>query len=405
MVKSLNPTIFNKVNLLLSAIVSWSFFSCGSGTTTRQEGPRDEIAATRVTLLEGLAHPWSMAFLNDSEGLVTEKDGQLKYVNLATKTQRPVAGFPDDLVDDIREADPRDNAGLFDVVIDPAYAKNGWVYISYAAAGVGGTTTKVIRGRINNDSLVNVQTLLIATPYSADRFHYGGGMVFGKDGKLYITVGERFYNEKDQPEMPVAQDPTDKRGMIYRINPDGTVPVDNPDWGEASVAGAFAIGIRAAQGMALHPETGRIWFSEHGSRQGDEINILREGANYGWPVITTGKYRYEEYQPPPLPDRQFTAPAWYWQETVAPTGLTFYTGNEFPQWEGNLFVSGLSGGSLWRLVTHEDAVLSAEKLFEEDPVRSRKIVQSPDGKLYLLTDEPNGRIMQIIPAPIAAKDE
>ena len=405
MVKSLNPTIFNKVNLLLSAIVSWTFLSCGSGTATRQEGPRDEIAATRVTLLEGLAHPWSMAFLNDSEGLVTEKDGQLKYVNLATKTQRPVAGFPDDLVDDIREADPRDNAGLFDVVIDPAYTKNGWVYISYASAGVGGTTTKVIRGRINNDSLVNVQTLLIATPYSADRFHYGGGMVFGKDGKLYITVGERFYNEKDQPEMPVAQDSTDKRGMIYRINPDGTVPVDNPDWGEASVAGAFAIGIRAAQGMALHPETGRIWFSEHGSRQGDEINILREGANYGWPVITTGTYRNEEYQPPPLPDRQFTAPAWYWQETVAPTGLTFYTGNEFPQWEGNLFVSGLSGGSLWRLVTHEDAVLSAEKLFEEDPVRSRKIVQSPDGKLYLLTDEPNGRIMQIIPAPIAAKDE
>ena len=405
MVKSLNLTIFNKVNLLLSAIISWTFISCGPGTATRQKEPLDEVAATRITLLKGLAHPWSMAFLNESEALVTEKDGQLKYVNLATKTQKPLAGFPDDLVDDIREADPRDNAGLFDVVIDPAYAKNGWVYISYAAAGVGGTTTKVIRGRINNDSLVNVQTLLIATPYSADRFHYGGGMVFGKDGKLYITVGERFYNERDQPEMPVAQDPTDKRGMIYRINPDGTVPVDNPDWGEASVAGVFAIGIRAAQGMALHPETGRIWFSEHGSRQGDEINVLREGANYGWPVITTGKYRYEEYQPPPLPDRQFTAPAWYWQETVAPTGLTFYTGNEFPQWEGNLFVSGLSGGSLWHLVTREDSVLTAEKLFEEDPVRLRKVVQSPDGKLYLLTDEPDGRIMQIIPAPIAAKDE
>ncbi len=381
----------------ISVAMVWTIILGGCGAAPAEDNKSTDIRPDRVTILEGLAHPWSMAFLTGSDVLVAEKDGGLKRIDLERGTQRTIAGLPTDRVDDVRRQDPRDNAGLFDILTDPGYPRDPWIYLAYAASGDGGTTTKVIRGWLKNDSLINVQPLLVAEPYSPDRFHYGGGMVFGNDGKLYITVGERYYNEIDQPEMPVAQDPTDRRGMIYRINKDGSIPDDNPDFGEDAVAGAYAIGIRAAQGMTLHPESGDIWFSEHGSLQGDEINVLRGGANYGWPIITTGNYRNPEYVPPSL-DRQYTAPVWAWEETVAPTGLTFYQGEEFPAWKGSLFVAGLSRGSLWRLTVKDNTVSKAEKLFEDDPVRLRKVVQSPEGRLYLLTDEENGRVMQIIPA-------
>ena len=370
---------------------------CGRASAPSTPAKKDISAdAQRVTIIEGLAHPWSIAFFSERDALVTEKDGGLKRIDLLDKTQRLVKGLPRDLVDDIRQADRRDNAGLFEVLVDPNYAQEPWIYLSYAAMGEEGTTTKVIRGKLVNDSLTSTQVLLVAEPYSQDRFHYGGGMVFGRDSKLYITIGERYYNEIDQPAMPVAQDVTDRRGMIYRINPSGSIPLDNPAMGDSAVEGAYAIGIRAAQGMTLHPETGEIWFSEHGSQQGDEINLLRAGANYGWPVVTDGSYRNAEFVPPRL-NRQYTAPVWSWKGTVAPTGLVFYTGDEFPAWRGNLFVAGLSTGSLWRLTVDGSKVSSAQKLFDDEPVRLRKVAQSPGGKLYVLTDEPGGRILQIVP--------
>ncbi|MEM9930562.1 MAG: PQQ-dependent sugar dehydrogenase [Bacteroidota bacterium] len=350
----------------------------------------------RTTVITGLLRPWSMAFLSEEEVLVTEKEGGLKRVNLVTGNQQVIQGFPKD-VDNTPQDDPRDNAGLFDVLLDPDYSNNAWVYMAYTAAGLGGSTTKVIRGQLREDSLSNVQTLLVAEPFSADRFHYGGGMVFGSNGKLYITVGERYFREIDQPPLPIAQDVRDRRGMIYRINPDGSIPADNPDFGNDAIPGAYAIGIRAAQGMTQHPESSQIWFSEHGSRQGDEINILQAGANYGWPLRTTGQYRDSAYVPPPVGDQVLTDPVWSWKETVAPTGLTFYTGGDFPAWQGSLLVAGLSGGSLWRLTIEGEQVIAAEKPFQE-PIRLRKVIQSPVGKLYLLTDEVEGRILRIDPA-------
>jgi len=211
-------------------------------------------------------------------------------------------------------------------------------------------------------------------------------MVFGADGKLYITIGERLFSEENQPDIPIAQNLTDRRGKIYRLNPDGTIPEDNPDFGPEAVQGLYAVGIRAAQGLALHPVTKEIWFSEHGTRQGDEINRLIKGANYGWPVKTTGKYRYEGYTPPAMEGTDFTDPEWYWLQTVAPTGLTFYQGEEFPGWKNDLIVPGLSRGSLWRLNFEGTKITSVEELFIGDHVRTRKVAQSPDGKLYMLTD-------------------
>lgn len=347
----------------------------------------------KEVVLTGLNRPWSMAFMSEEEVLISQKEGDLLRVNLQTKTRTPIKNFPTDAVDSL--AGFGDNTGKFEVLLDPNFAQNKFIYLSYAAKGEGGKTTKVIRATLENDALSNVKTLLVASPYTHNRHHYGGGMVFGYDGKLYITIGERLFTEQDEPALPIAQNVQDRRGKIYRINSDGTIPNDNPDFGPNAVKGLFAIGIRAAQGLAMHPTTQAIWFTEHGTHQGDEINVLKAGANYGWPIKTTGKYRYDGYAPPQLKDSTYTNPVWHWSHTVAPTGLVFYKGEEFPAWKGSLLVPGLSKGSLWRISIEGETVKSAEELFLDSRVRARKVVQSPLGRLYLLTDEANGQVIRI----------
>ena len=355
----------------------------------------DDTGLTRIEITDRLLRPWDMAFLSANKALVTEKEGGLQLVDLTTGNKTLVSGLPADL-DNRNKTGIGDNSGLFGIALHPAFEQNPWVYLSYSAKTEEGTTTKVIRAKLNGTTLSQSQDLLVASPFSADRYHYGGGLVFGSDGNLYVTIGERLFNEKDQPPLPIAQNYQDKRGKIYRLNSDGSIPEDNPDFGPGSAAGLYAVGIRAAQGLALHPETGHIWFSEHGTRQGDEINLLKAGANYGWPVKTTGGYRFREYQPPALPDRTFTPPSWHWEHTVAPTGLTFYTGEEFPHWRGSLLLAGLSRGSFWRLTVEGNEIVAAHELFEDQRIRLRSVKQAPDGKLYLLTDEANGRILRIV---------
>ncbi|MDQ3712717.1 MAG: PQQ-dependent sugar dehydrogenase, partial [Acidobacteriota bacterium] len=202
-------------------------------------------------VLENLKRPWSIAFLTEEEALVVEKEGDLVKVNLATKQKVKIKGFPEDVADNIGSVHRGDNAGIFEVLIDPDYNQNKFVYVSYAARNEQGTTTKVIRGVLENDSLSRVQTLFLAAPYTSERYHYGGGMTFGRDGKLYFTVGERLFREIDEPALPIAQNVEDKRGKIYRLNPDGSVPKDNPDFGAKAVPGLYALGIRAAQGITV----------------------------------------------------------------------------------------------------------------------------------------------------------
>ena len=230
-------------------------------------------------------------------------------------------------------------------------------------------------------------------------------MTFGPDKKLYLTIGERYYNEKDQPLVPIAQDLTDKRGKIHRLNEDGSIPEDNPDFGEEAIPSIYAIGIRAAQGITQNKATGEIWFSEHGSMQGDELNLLKAGANYGWPLQTTGTYRNQDYEPPKIGDQNLMEPHHFWLQTIAPTGLVFYTGKEFNAWKGNLILSGLSRGSLWRIQLEGTSVVSVEELFVHDRVRSRKVALSPNGALYMLTDEGNGKLILIKNAPHTNSDD
>ncbi len=355
-------------------------------------------AYERTTIADRLLRPWDMAFLDESTALVTEKEGGLQQVNLRTGQKIEIQGLPADL-DNRNRTGLGDNSGLFAVKLDPDFVRTRWVYLSYSARNPEGTgtTTKVVRGQLIDQRLRNLQALFTALPFTEDRYHYGGGIVFGGDGKLYLTVGERLFNEVDQPAMPIAQNYQDRRGKIYRINPDGSVPDDNPVIANDAVPGLYAVGIRAAQGLTLSPDGSSIWFTEHGTRQGDEINRLVGGANYGWPIHTTGGYRYAEYQPPPLSDRQFSPPIWSWPQTVAPTGLTFYSGTEFPEWRGDLLIGGLSRGSLWRVRITDGAVSNMEQIFVDDPIRLRNVKQSPQGALYLLTDEANGRLMRLRP--------
>lgn len=359
------------------------------------------ILPEKQVVFEGLNKPWSIAFLSENEALVTEKNGSLVKVNLTTQSKTVIQGFPSDLTDSIGVVHFGDNSGLFEVLLHPDFAENRTIYFSYTSKKMGlGRTTKFARAHLENDSLSQIKTLLLAEPYSEINYHYGGGMTIGADNMLYITVGERLFWEHDEPPIPIAQDVTDPRGKIHRFHLDGSIPKDNPDFGPNAVPSLYAMGIRNTQGIALQPQSGRLWFTEHGTIQGDEINILEAGANYGWPNVTTGKLRSQDYKPPKIGGVEFTDPTWFWHHTVAPTGLCFYTGNEFPSWKNNLLVPGLSRGSLWRFQIEGDTLKSAEELFLDSRVRSRKVAQSPEGKLYLLTDNENGQIIRIKPKTI-----
>jgi glucose/arabinose dehydrogenase len=247
-----------------------------------------------ATVATGFKHPWSMAFLPDGHFLVSEKEGGLVRV-APDGAKFAIAGMPED-VDRIRLT-RGDNSGLFDVALHPDFAQNRRLYFAYASKDSAGTTTRLATARLLNGRLVDVRVLFDATPRSQERFHYGGGLLIDRDGLLYLTVGERLYHERDNPPLPGAQDPTSRHGKIYRFTLDGQPAPGNPDFGPGAVPGLYATGIRAAQGLAQDRDSGVIWMSEHGPTRGDEINVLRPGANYGWPVKTDGSYRDSEYRP------------------------------------------------------------------------------------------------------------
>lgn len=366
-----------------------------------------ELRATipeKEVVFEGLNRPWSIAFLSENNALVTEKNGDLVHIDLMNKTKTIIKGFPQDLTDSIGAIHVGDNSGIYEVLLHPEFEENQKIYFSYAAKKPGeGKTTKFVSAKLQKDSLTDITPILLAEPFTNINYHYGGGMTIGHDNTLYLTVGERLFWEHDEPELPIAQDLTDPRGKIHRFNLDGSIPDDNPDLGPDALPSIYALGIRNTQGIALQPNSNRIWFTEHGTIQGDEINILKAGANYGWPNVTTGRWRSKDYNPPKLEGVEFTNPTWFWHHTVAPTGLCFYTGDEFPNWKNNLFVPGLSRGSLWRFRIAGDTIKSAEELFLDSRVRSRKVAQSPKGKLYLLTDTENGQLIRIKPKSISNK--
>ncbi len=335
----------------------------------------DEVAT-------GLDFPWSVAFLPGGDYLVAERSGRLLQLN--GDDRREVAGTPDTWV--------KGQGGYFDIVLDPAFADNQLVYLSYADGNRRANRTAVFRGRLEAGRIAGGEVILRVEPDKNTAHHYGGRMAFLRDGTLLITSGEGF-TFRDQ-----AQDLDSQFGKTLRIHPDGSVPADNPYRGRGGAAAkVWTWGHRNPQGLAVDTATGTVWLHEHGPRGGDEVNRLRAGANYGWPAITYG-VDYSGARISPYTEYEgMEQPVTYWDPSIAPSGLTVYDGAAFPQWQGNLFVGALKDKDVRRLTIVDGRVVEEETLFAEIGERIRDVRTGPDGFLYLLTDSRNGRLLRIRP--------
>ena len=334
---------------------------------------------------EGLETPWSIAFLPDGRMLVTEKPGRLRIVDKGKLLPEPVAGVP--------KVWSEGQGGLLDVALHPDYATNGWIYLSYSDPGPDGSAmTKVIRGRLKDGALVDQETLFAAPVelYRTGTVHFGSRFVFDK-GYLFFSIGERG-QQKD------AQDLTRPNGKVHRIRDDGKVPEDNPFVKTAgALATIWSYGHRNPQGLAKHPVTGELYDAEHGPRGGDEINHVRVGRNYGWPIITYGM----NYDGTPMTDLTakdgLEQPLTYWTPSIAVCAIDFYVGDRFPRWKNDLLVSSLAAEELRRLRIDGDRLVKQEVLFKGIG-RLRDVVVGPDGLVYVAFNVPD-RIARLVPVP------
>ncbi len=337
-----------------------------------------------VTLAEGLKNPWSLAFLPDGSMLITERSGDLRLFKDGGLEDQAIAGVPDVVA--------RGQGGLLDVAIHPDFAENRLVYLSYAGPGDGGASTEVARGRLDGMALQDVEVLFSAVPKSGGTGHFGSRLVFDRDGKLFISLGDR-------RKIREPQNLGNHIGTVVRLNDDGSVPDDNPFIGQAgALPEIFSYGHRNVQGMTLHPESGEIWAHEHGPRGGDELNLLKAGANYGWPVITYGI----DYSGAIISDKTeaegMEQPVVYWDPSIAPSGLAVYDGDKFPEWRGDIFVGALAHLHLRRLEMEGDRVVDQESLLVDLGERIRDVRSGPDGYLYVLTDSGDGQLLRLEPA-------
>jgi aldose sugar dehydrogenase len=352
----------------------------------------EERKLTLVVLAKHLEQPWSVAFLPDGSMLVTERVGRLRLVRDDKLEEEPVAGVPQ-----VQPGGPRGLQGLMDVALHPQFERNHWVYLTYhkpTASGSGATT--LARGEWDGTSLVGVRDLFEsgATGTEASR------LVFGRDGMLYMSI-----SAPGSPALKRAQDPGDYAGKVVRLRDDGTIPPDNPFIGRNGYKPAiYTMGHRNGHGLAVNPDTGEIWESEQGPSGGDELNVLRAGRNYGWPLVSFGR-DYWGARISPHPSRTgIEDPAVVWLPSIGATGMTFYTGERFPRWKRNVFVAGLREGGiprtgqLQRVVFNERwEELRREPLLVELKQRLRDVRQGPDGLLYVLTAEEDGALLRIEP--------
>lgn len=337
------------------------------------------------TVASGLENPWGLAFLPDGRMLVTERPGRLRLVETDGKLSRPITGLPSVMA--------RGQGGLLGIALDPAFARNRLVYLSFSEPRSGGNGTSVARGRLNEQgtALGNVEVIFRQMPTISSNMHFGSRLVFDRSGALFVTVGDR-YSQRDQ-----AQNPANHIGKIIRIRPEGGAPADNPKkdgWAPEN----WSIGHRNVQGAALHPDTGQLWTAEHAARGGDEVNTPKAGLNYGWPVITYGV----DYSGAKIGEGTakpgMEQPLFYWDPSIAPSGAAFYTGSSWPAWKNSLFVGALAGQMLVRLSTEGEKVTGEERLLTDIGARIRDVVQGPDGFLYLLSDDADGKVLRVRPA-------
>lgn len=363
----------------LGAVAATSF----SATAIAQVMQSQATEFEAVVVADGLEHPWAVAFLPDARMLVTERDGHLRVVTSVGEISEPVAGVP--------AVAARGQGGLLDVVLHPDYASNGWVYMTYSKPADDGARTAIARARLAGLEFTDVETIFVAENPASGGGHFGSRLAFAPDGTLYVTVGERNRGRE-------AQNLSNSNGTILRLNDDGSIPDDNPFVGRADAQpSTYSYGHRNPQGMAVHPTRGEVWAHEHGPRGGDEINLLQPGANYGWPVLTYGR----SYAGLPIGEGTskpgMEPPLHHWTPSIAPSGMAFYTGDAFPAWRGNLFVGSLKFRNLVRVVLDGTRIVAQEVLLDGAFGRIRDVRQGPNGLIYVLTDDPNGRLIRLQP--------
>ena len=360
-------------------------------------GDPEPIDGVRVeTVADGLTNPWGLAFLPDGTLLITERDtGRVKRVDTATGETTTITGAAG--------VDTGGQGGMLDIAIHPEFPAEPWVYLTYAVANdERETTTALGRGRVDDhlEVFTEFEQLRAVEPFLDRRNHYGSRVIFGPDGMVYLTVGDRQF--KDFGPDHVSQDTTNEIGTTLRLQPDGTIPEDNPFVEDADVVDSiYSYGHRNAQGMTVHPETGEIWQSEHGEQDGDELNIIEAGGNYGWPVTHFG-CTYVTGQPVgDRPDERedIVDPVYYWECNSGgfpPAGMTFHTGEEIPQWEGDLFVGNLAGEYLGHFTVDGTDVTEAEPLLADRGWRIRDVTESPEGVLYVAVDADPAPVVRLV---------
>jgi glucose/arabinose dehydrogenase len=349
-------------------------------------------ALEAVPVVRGLVEPWSLAFLPEGRMLVTERAGRLRVVAPAGRLSPPVAGLP--------AIDAGGQCGLLDVVPDPKFADNTLIYWSYAEAGPGGNSTAVARGRLDlaANRVADVQKVFTQQPKVGSNAHCGSRLVFARDGRLFVTLGDRFSRKDD------AQDLSNHLGKIVRIEADGRVPPDNPFVGRAGAAPEiWSLGHRNVQGAALHPATGELWADEHGPQGGDEVNRVLAGRNHGWPKVTYGR-NYGSGTRIGVEDPQpgYEAPLKHWVPTsIAPSGMAFLTSDRYearhPGWRGSVFIGALRAQALVRLTLDGDRVVGEQRLLDGGALRVRDVRQGPDGWLYLVVGGSEGQVLRLEP--------
>ena len=373
---------------------------------TRACGVKSETAFDVTVVAKGLKQPWAVEPLPDGSFLITEKSGQIRIVTANGQVGEPISGSLPVGQGGVSEASgqgglppitARGQGGLLDVALSPDFEKDRTIFWSFSEQREGGSGTSVARGTFTPDRkrLEQVRVIFRAMPTYNNGLHFGSRLAFGPDGKLYITLGDRFDKAVTRPQ---AQHLNSHLGKVIRVNVDGTVPTDNPfAKQQGALPEIWSVGHRNIQSSTFDDQ-GRLWTIEHGAKGGDELNLVEKGKNYGWPIISYG----EEYSGEPIPGN-ITAkdgleqPVYYWDPVIAPSGAQYYTGSAFPSWRGSIFIGGLASQRLVRVVIKDNRVVGEEHLLTDRGSRIRDVRQGPDGALYVVTDESNGELWKISP--------
>ena len=369
------------VTVLIATVVTTSY---GAVNVANQSDAQTPTEYKIETVAQGLDFPWSIAFLPNGDYLVALRVGELRRITATGEIGEPLRGLPQSYV--------AGQGGYFDIMLGPDFESNQTIYLSFAHGTPDANGTRIVKGTLTQDAVENVQTIFTVAPLKDTPVHYGGKMIFLKDGTLMMTTGDGFeYRE-------AAQDKMSQLGKIIRINQDGTVPTDNPYAdGKQGDPKVCTYGHRSPQGLVLDEVTDFVYMHEHGAKGGDELNLVLPAVNYGWPAVTKGINYSGAYVTPLKSAPGVEEPLTYWVPSIAPSGLAIYNGAAFPQWQGDLFVGALVDEEVRQIKIENGKAVAETSVFTEIAARIRDIRVGPDGYLYILTDSDNGKVLRVVP--------